>query len=848
MDTTVLTAAPKRQPSRETSEGYQNRVLFAGYILLAFSLLIFAWKEDSPDSDEGNLFAIFFAHYLIALVYTGYLIYVKAIGVTRSWKKENIHLTVVLLNLFLISAYALNRVVVVFEDSTTWLCVFLILTSAATISYQYFHVLPNSVNRVQHFLLGCTIVLYFYLAFYVANYYPFGFVGMLAIGIGAHVFVPLFLIAGCFFLLRASGTRISHHWVTAGATTTFLLAAAFVAEWDLRVSKIESRANQSVAFENSQLPVWVTLGQEIKNDWISQRILKSDLVYTTAPEKFGEWQFFPRFDTWQETRKHDPLVFLSSIRRKTSLSKNDRIRILQAISNARHQSEERLWSGDHLSTSYIVSDIDLYPDLRLAYTEKYFNIRNNDISQRPRSNSQEALYTLQLPEGSVVTSLSLWIDGREEKGILTAKQKAVKAYKTIVGTERRDPSVVHWQEGNTVTVRVFPCTNSEERRFKIGITSPLPLVNGNTVYRNLNFSGPDASDARETIRVRIVGSKNNVHLPGRFHKNDKGQYLSEETFDPDFEISFPETPVTPRSFTFDGFAYSLHDYIPVSEPVKIRKVYFDLNNSWTTKEFEGIKSVCADREVYVYADGNFVPVSDGNRGVTSELLAKNFSLFPFYLIDHPEDALVITKGDIFTPHLSDFRESAFAFRMEKFFASTKKVKVFNLAGGMSTYINSLREMRAIEVNTGTVPELKRVLDHKQFHRFSEDDSTIILSEARLSITRETASPRVDKDTAPDHLARLFAYNDIMRRIGSGYFRDDFIDESLVSEASKAYVVSPVSSLIVLESQADYDRFDIHDQGTSLFNASKQSSGAVPEPQEWALILLFVLFVIYVRYR
>src|SRR5690349_1286727 len=115
METNVLTAAGKQRRSTETSKGLGSQILYVGYALLALSLFIFAWKEDSPDSDEGNLFAIFFAHYLIALVFTGYLLFSRAIGVRRSWKKENIHFTIILLNLFLVSAYALNRVVVVFE-------------------------------------------------------------------------------------------------------------------------------------------------------------------------------------------------------------------------------------------------------------------------------------------------------------------------------------------------------------------------------------------------------------------------------------------------------------------------------------------------------------------------------------------------------------------------------------------------------------------------------------------------------------------------------------------------------------------------------------------------------------
>ena len=104
------------------------------------------------------------------------------------------------------------------------------------------------------------------------------------------------------------------------------------------------------------------------------------------------------------------------------------------------------------------------------------------------------------------------------------------------------------------------------------------------------------------------------------------------------------------------------------------------------------------------------------------------------------------------------------------------------------------------------------------------------------------------DNAPDHLARLFAYNNIMRQVGAGYFTNDFVDDALVKEASAANVVSPVSSLIVLESEADYERFDITDANHSLYNASKQSSGAVPEPHEWALIVLFVLFVLFVKLR
>ena len=45
---------------------------------------------------------------------------------------------------------------------------------------------------------------------------------------------------------------------------------------------------------------------------------------------------------------------------------------------------------------------------------------------------EEALYTFYMPEGAVVTSLSLWINGNEEKAILTTKEKAVQRIRLLL--------------------------------------------------------------------------------------------------------------------------------------------------------------------------------------------------------------------------------------------------------------------------------------------------------------------------------------------------------------------------------------------------------------------------------
>lgn len=71
---------------------------------------------------------------------------------------------------------------------------------------------------------------------------------------------------------------------------------------------------------------------------------------------------------------------------------------------------------------------------------------------------------------------------------------------------------------------------------------------------------------------------------------------------------------------------------------------------------------------------------------------------------------------------------------------------------------------------------------------------------------------------------------------------------LAKEAAEAYVVTPVSSLVVLESQKDYDRFDIRDETNSLKNASLGSKGSVPEPHEWALMIVVFLVLIGLKFQ
>ena len=127
--------------------------------------------------------------------------------------------------------------------------------------------------------------------------------------------------------------------------------------------------------------------------------------------------------------------------------------------------------------------------------------------------------------------------------------------------------------------------------------------------------------------------------------------------------------------------------------------------------------------------------------------------------------------------------------------------------------------------------LDKYLTTNTFPQNPEGMYTVAIPSSGLLITEKDS---ITPGKAPDHLFRLFAYNKIMKELGNNATSEP---EELVRLAEQAYVVTPVSSLVTLETKQDYERFNIKPtEGLhSLGNA-----GSVPEPHEWALIVLLTL--------
>lgn len=818
-------------------------MVVAGFLLITASLLFFIF---SGFTGVRHAEGAFFVNYAMAVGYT-IAVFVKKFD-RNAWAQRDLRYKyqALALVLWFISAFALNRDMVVFDKSADWLCVWIVLSSCVLLLAAFCQSAKPLTQHIIYFLLGTSVLLFLYYAIYLLPLYLISIIGMLAIGISFHTYIPALLsILGAVLLHRAVKNNRKLIWsFSAGFTLPLIVAIVFTVVWVRTNRQMVDETSQSQLRE-SKLPAWVNVAQKVDRSFLTEMLLKTGLTYVDQ----GIWQDWNGFGgmsrtNFEQAKEHNPLVVFASIFcLRPDISDQERINILGTMHDIKHLRQERLWSGDMLQTQNVITNIKLFPEYRMAYTEKTLSIKN--VSSYDW-NQQEAIYTFHLPEGSVVSSLSLWIDGREQKSHLSAKSVADSAYQQVVGQESRDPSVVHWQEGNMVSVRVFPCTPKENRQFKLGVTSPLKKVDNHLIYENIYFQGPVSGSAYETVQLDFGNKPAGFETPDGFKRVAGGAYQSVRDYEPYWEIQCPAPPLSNHTFGFDGQSYQVADHGQQLENFNPTTVYLDINSSWSRDDLVKAVAAVKTRPIYVYDDKPVLLTRENMNEEFDYLHGKNFTMFPVEAVKN-DNTLVITKTDGSGPGLDDLDSSDFAKSMTGYLSKHRaQIHLFNLGNQLNPYLKGLKELRVFNYDEGDFAKLNTLLTSNQYLKNPENDSTVLIGQSQMIIRKVAAATGNNNDT-PDHLLRLFAYNDIMKKLSTDYFSGDKNKPEIVAEAEQAYIASPVSSLIVLESKEDYKRFGISDNDNSLKNASMHGSGSAPEPGEWLLIILCGSVIAYLVY-
>ena len=821
-----------------------QKILKVGYVLIFISLfiLIISGLYRNPGSFMFEDNGLFFINFVISIIFFGVMLFSNR-PFLKFWKIDRRVFTISL-TLFSISAFSLNHSLVLFSKFETWVILYLVLFYSALISLNFYPKLSPVLRIVSFFFLGAGFVLIVYFAAYLAPTYGIAILGSFILGLSLHLLAPVFVAITVIFHFSWLGKlRTDKIAFYAGIILPLIITVVFMVKWNNFKKDIHEANSSIITRPDSQLPEWILLCQNMPTDNFSGKIIKGNLMYETFQNMWGGWGT----GSFDEVRRHNPLINVCmSFLGDADLDRNSRVKILKSQYNARHLAQRKLWTGRDLETVDVLNSVQIIPEYRLAYTEKIITIKNLNQWE---NNQQEAAFTFYLPEGSVATSLSLWIEGKEEKSRLTTKSKADSAYVSIVGVERRDPALMHWQEGNTLTVTVFPCTPKENRKFKIGITSPLEIKDKALIYKSIYFDGPVSKGILETSSVEIVSENPvmNLDIPQGFKQKGEANFIYTGKFRPYWEIKYPLTDLSSKHFSFNNKGYQITPLEKEYMSLDPKNVYLDINKSWTKGDFDAVLDQCKEKRVYVFYD-KIIQINTRNKDQMFDLLQQqNFSLFPFHEINDLQSSLVISKSTELSPNLSDLEGTKF---LDSLYASinsgNERINLYQLGEYTSPYLKTLKELQLFNFNSGSIASLTKALQEQQFVRSNEDPLQVDLDIAGISIiqNQETKS-----SGAPDHLLRMFAYNKIMKSFGRNYFnKDDSYIDSLVGIANEAYVVSPVSSLVVLETQKDYERFGIDENENSLKNASASSAGSIPEPSEWLLIILFASTVLFLLYK
>ncbi len=97
------------------------------------------------------------------------------------------------------------------------------------------------------------------------------------------------------------------------------------------------------------------------------------------------------------------------------------------------------------------------------------------------SEQREGTFRFPVPDGAMLIGLALEVNGKLMEGEIVEKEKARQVYEKIVD-EMLDPALLEWEEGNWFKLRVFPLEPNRDKRVVIRYLMPLERMGTDWQY------------------------------------------------------------------------------------------------------------------------------------------------------------------------------------------------------------------------------------------------------------------------------------------------------------------------------------------------------------------------------
>jgi XrtN system VIT domain protein len=822
------------ETTKESFKNYADQIgvkASIGVTLFSILMLFIALLGIRFDNDSLELLCFFAL--IIELIYGVVLCF----NILKTKGKFN-HLVPFLFFNWFIGCFCTNVLINVFENLPVWVYIvtFLFCISNFCVYGSFRH---KFATPISYLVNGFSFLLIIYYAIYLIPITPISTVGILALGLGFYGLVPMIVLIGhSIMLVRVlpESKRNSILFAT-GIGSVFMGMTFFTVMLNIESNKMEAFTATKSFETDEDLPTYITISQNLKPNFFNEILLKKNIVYISSDD-FFQLRGFGELGNQQynERKTHNPFINIAYLFSKNlELSDDDKINILKSNFDKRLETEEQLWSGRDLITKNIKEDVKIYANERLAYTEITMDI----ACEKDTWGQKEAIYSFQLPEGSVATSLSLWVNGIERKGVLTTKEKAEQAYKKIVGVEMRDPSLMQWKEGNKVVVRVFPITKDLPRTFKCGFTTPLK-VNGNDMkYQSLNIKGPNISNAETISRIQMVG--NEKFEADKKFKLTNNFYVNESKGLEKWEAKIPvNTQTYATTFSWKDNVYEIKPIKRETKSFLPSEIVLDLDGNWELNDLKTIVNQ-KDKKFFVFFNNQKLEIDAANyETVFSRFENVQYSLLPLFKLR--ENSLIITKSGDFSANFEELKTSNYLAKLKKV-TKAKNLKVINISEKINPFWQTVKEQKYVEYLKADLKTGVELMNKNQFISFPSYENVVNIEPSGISIEKKMHSDTVSNGS--NHIYRMYAFGKVL--VEQVKIQEDSLAvNQYVTLAKDANIVTPISSLVVLETDADYEKNGIEKNVNTLGNASINNDGAVPEPHEWLMIIagLSLLFVYY----
>lgn len=502
--------------------------------------------------------------------------------------------------------------------------------------------------------------------------------------------------------------------------------------------------------------------------------------------------------------------------------------------------------GLHLASSRI--DGSISGDDLVAYLEWTIEFRNSAAIDR------EARLQLALPPGGVVSRASLWVNGEEREAAYGGRGEVRAAYQRVAVQQRRDPLLVTTKGADRVLAQAFPVPrNGGTIKFKIGISAPLELTEPGKARLTLpalidrNFSiGSDTNhsvwiESRETLTT--TAALETSRPDGRLYRISGA--LSDREFSATRQVITVDhgTDARSRVARIDDGETILQE-VTHGEPTRALMLVLDAS------------ARVAGAPAKLIAALDAIPPGMTVGAIVAAEPMRRVPLAPW---SHAQKAAVVSLvrstsfvgGQDNAPALAEALQVLEAEPQASllWIHGPQPISFHGSAARLDQATARLARLPSVvlySVEPGpneVLPDTPWAWGARLLPQTGNPQTDLAGFFARTSgqgqthVVRRLHSQTTDGMTVgSDHIARLWANDHVLDLIRAGNNRAD-----AVALATRYRLVTPVSGAVVLETKQQYDE-------ARLTPVSQATVPTIPEPHEWALIIIACAALMWLAWR